>query len=148
MNEEYIDAPIILGSYNDWEFPTKMMRIEQYTHRIDKQKPEFVKSLKEKSLVARDSKTYLKMKEPDKKVWKTHVFKYINEYMPENWKKIIPKVLKYRDPNFINAFDYQMHLTGEIFVAAFFAKPGSHDYVIADYREGLPRTVYTNSFKT
>jgi|LakMenE01Jun11ns_1017448.scaffolds.fasta_scaffold7794028_1 hypothetical protein len=41
-----------------------------------------------------------------------------------------------------------MHLTADVFVAAFFAKPGSHDYVIADYREGVPRTVYTNSFKT
>ena len=60
------------------------------------------------------------MKEPDKKIWKLHVNKYIDEYMPEKWKNIVPKVLKYRDPDFINAFDYQMHLTSEVFVAAFF----------------------------
>ena len=59
------------------------------------------------------------MKEPDKKIWKLHVNKYIDEYMPEKWKNIVPKVLKYRDPDFINAFDYQMHLTSEVFVAAF-----------------------------
>ena len=88
------------------------------------------------------------MKEPDKKIWKLHVNKYIDEYMPEQWKNIVPKVLKYRDPDFINAFDYQMHLTSEVFVAAFFAKPGSHEYLVADYREGVTKTIYNNSFKT
>lgn len=96
---------MIVGSYNDWEFPTQMMRIEKFAHRVDKQKPEFVKRLIEKKLVAKDSKTYVKMKEPDKKIWKLHVNKYIDEYMPEKWKNIVPKVLKYRDPDFINAFD-------------------------------------------
>ena len=88
------------------------------------------------------------MKEPDKKIWKLHVNKYIDDYMPEKWKNIVPKVLKYRDPDFINAFDYQMHLTSEVFVAAFFAKPGSHEYLVADYRERVTKTIYSNSFKT
>lgn len=41
-----------------------------------------------------------------------------------------------------------MHMTSEVFVAAFFAKPGSHEYLVADYREGVTKTIYSNSFKT
>ena len=39
------DAPVLTGSFNDWEEPQKMMRVHDFTAFVDKQKTEYIKML-------------------------------------------------------------------------------------------------------
>jgi len=71
----------------------------------------------------------------ERAIYRQRIGPYIEEYFPDKWKTNIAKNCLYRDPNLLNLFEVPTQLMSEIFVAAFFAKPGRHHYVIADFRD-------------
>ena len=119
-----------------------MLEVRQFAHRIDKKKPEFIKTLQKLKLISREAITYQKMTLKERAIYRQRVGTYIDQYFPEKWKNTIAKCCKFRDPVLLNLFDVHTHLQSEVFVAAFFSKPGRHHYVVADYRDR--RKVHSN----
>lgn len=44
------------------------------------------------------------------------------------------QMCKYRKPGLVNLFEMDTHMSPEVWVTAAFVKPGTHTYVVADYR--------------
>jgi hypothetical protein len=84
----------------------------------------------------------------DRNTYRNKLNNYVQEYFPDKWKNIIAKCSPYRDPNLLNLFEVATMLMPEVYVTAFFAKPGKHQYVIADFRDRKNPVTYSNLFES
>jgi len=53
------------------------------------------------------------------------------------------RLLKYRKPGLINLFELQTQTSDDVWVTAAFVQPGTHTYIVSDYR-GLPQNHHAN----
>lgn len=67
-------------------------------------------------------------------MYQKHKQSFIDEYEPEKWKLTLAEKLKYRRPGLINLFDLDTHLSKEVWVTTAFVKPGTHTFIVSDYR--------------
>jgi hypothetical protein len=88
------------------------------------------------------------MSKQDRSIFHNKLVDYNKEYFPEKWKEIIAKCCQYRDPNLLNLFDVPTLLMPEVYVTAFFAKPGKHHYVVADFRDHKNNLVCNKTFES
>ena len=65
-------CPIFAGSFNGWEEPSRMIRVKEFSHFMDRKKTEFFQQLKRKGLIAREANKYQELSEKDKKVYQEH----------------------------------------------------------------------------
>ena len=54
------------------------------------------------------------------------------------------KNLKYRKPQLVNLFSLDTHISREVWVTAAFVKPGTHTYMVSDYRGKRKQLHHTN----
>ena len=127
-------APLLTGSFCNWEEPTRMIRAKDFSHFIERKKVEFLQKLKKEGLIRKEPQKYQELSEKDKATYQAHKQDYIDQYEPEKWKKTLALQLKYRKPSLINLFNLDTHISPEVWVTAAFVKPGTHTYIVSDYR--------------
>lgn len=88
------------------------------------------------------------MTKQERHTYKNKLSSYVEEYFPDKWRNTFAKCCPYRDPNLLNLFDVATMLMPELYVTAFYAKPGKHQYVIADFRYRKNTITYTNTFES
>ena len=112
-----------------------MVEIRDFINRLDKMKPEFIRQLAKENKIEYDATTFQKLTPVDRRVFHHHVKEYIENYFPEKWKTTLARLCQFRDPNLVNFFQPETHLMPEVYVAAFFSRPGRHSYIAADFSE-------------
>ena len=65
-------APLFTASFNGWEEPARMIRVKQFSHLIDRRKPEFFQMLKKRGLIHKDASKYQELSDREKKVYQEH----------------------------------------------------------------------------
>ena len=100
--------------------------------------------LKKQRLIAKEPSKYQELSEQDKKVYQQHKQSYIDQYEPDKWKLTVAQLLKYRRPDLVNLFNVDTHTKGDIWMTAAFVKPGTHNFIVSDYRGDKKQDHITN----
>jgi hypothetical protein len=76
------DAPILSGSFNNWEEPQKMVPLREFAKQIDRKKPEYMQSLVDQHHLPEPRTLYSKLSEDNKVVYQENLPEYVAQYEP------------------------------------------------------------------
>ena len=128
------DCPMMTGSFNGWEEPCRMIPVREFSHFVDKKKPEFFAELRKKGLISKAPQKYQELNEREKKEYQARLPEFKKQYEPEIWKQKMARLLKYRRPCLVNLFEMDVQTDREVWVTAAFVKPGTHTFIVSDLR--------------
>ena len=116
-----------------------MIPVREFSHFIDKKKPEFFSELRKKGLISKAPQKYQELNEREKKEYQARLPAFKKQYEPEIWKRKMARLLKYRRPCLVNLFEMDVQTDREVWVTAAFVKPGTHTFIVSDLRGGKAR---------
>lgn len=66
-----------------------MIRAKEFSHFMDRKKPDFFHYLKQMKLISKQANNYQELTEKEKKAYQENKREYIDQYEPEKWKKVM-----------------------------------------------------------
>ena len=123
-----------------------MMHIRDFTAFVDRKKTEYINQLRRDKQIRDTVQKYIDMNSEERSTYQKGLQDYVKTYLPDRWKEILTRKLLYRKPCLVNAFEQDTMMQQQVFICATFAKPGIHQYIVADLRHQEHKIVNVHEF--